>query len=153
MPTISGENKISSEVLSHTLNSAMFIEPVKKAPSLCGRKGRSWGKEALSRPALECTWAQVASLENIVVSQGLGFWGHRPLEVALHCQGGCSKPATQTQKRKLPLGPVWCDPNQEVIEPKLGSRAGLYLLVLSRPEECQDKYGWNWAGGSSRKLK
>ena len=50
--------------LSHTLNSAMFIEPVNRASSSYGRKGRDWEKEARSEPVSEQTWA--------VASQGPG---------------------------------------------------------------------------------
>lgn len=70
---------------SHALHSAMFIEPVKKAPSVCGRKGRELGERGSLKTCVRMHPGTGCELENIVVSQGLGFWGHGLLEVALHC--------------------------------------------------------------------
>lgn len=57
--------------LSHTLNSAMFIEPVKRASSLYGRKGRELGKRGSLR----------ASVRTNLGMWPARAWGHRMLRV------------------------------------------------------------------------
>lgn len=55
--------------LSHTPNSATFIEPVKKSIQLMWKERVGVrGKEALSGPASGCTWACGASLEDTEAS-------------------------------------------------------------------------------------
>ena len=57
--------------LSHTLNSAMFIEPVKRASSSYGRKGRELGKRGSLR----------ASVRTNLGMWPARAWGHRMLRV------------------------------------------------------------------------
>lgn len=73
--------------LSHPLNSATFIEPVKKHPAHVQRRGGDWEKAAVSEPASERTWACVASLEDTVAMQGPCLWGSGRWEWTLTTRG------------------------------------------------------------------
>lgn len=78
-----------NQKLSHALNSAAFIEPVKKHPAHVQRRGGGWEKGVVSQSASERTWASAASLGNTVATQGRRPWGSGPWEWTLATLWGC----------------------------------------------------------------